>query len=194
MLSCLQLTFHHNPACRTNPDHFKKKLRSQDPDTTLQCNVSALSDSSKHSDCFHLLRCDKKIGFAWTTKLDFTEMYYFLHILTRSMKEDGSLGELIRVEQIKHYGWLQSCLVFPERSLASLQNNNFQSWCYDHLESFKKKNTSGTSLVVQWLRLSLPMQGVWIWYPVGKLRSHMPYGQKTKILNRRNIVTNSIKT
>lgn len=26
--SCLQLTFHHNPSCRTNPDLFKKKLRS----------------------------------------------------------------------------------------------------------------------------------------------------------------------
>ena len=29
---------------------------------------------------------------------------------------------------------------------------------------------------------------------VGKLRSHMPHGQKTKTQNRSNIVTNSIKT
>ena len=43
---------------------------------------------------------------------------------------------------------------------------------------------SGTSLVVQWLRLSLPMQGRWARFLVGKLRSHMPHGQKIKTWNR----------
>ena len=38
------------------------------------------------------------------------------------------------------------------------------------------------------------MQGVQVWSLVGELRSHMPRGQKTKTLNRSNIVTNSIKT
>ena len=38
----------------------------------------------------------------------------------------------------------------------------------------------GTSLVVQWLRLHLPMQGVWVWSLVGELRSHMPHGRETK--------------
>ena len=38
----------------------------------------------------------------------------------------------------------------------------------------------GTSLVVQWLRLHLPMQGVWVQSLVGELRSHMLLGQKTK--------------
>ena len=37
-----------------------------------------------------------------------------------------------------------------------------------------------TSLVVQWLRLHLAMQGVQIRSLVGELRSHMPHGQKTK--------------
>ena len=37
-----------------------------------------------------------------------------------------------------------------------------------------------TSLVVQSLRLCLPMQGVQVQSLVGKLRSHMPCGQKAK--------------
>ena len=38
----------------------------------------------------------------------------------------------------------------------------------------------GTSLVVQWLRLHLPMQGVPVQSLVGKLRFHMTWGQKSK--------------
>ena len=38
----------------------------------------------------------------------------------------------------------------------------------------------GTSLVVQWLRLRLPIQGVQVRSLVGNLRSHMPRSQKTK--------------
>ena len=41
--------------------------------------------------------------------------------------------------------------------------------------------TSGTSLEVQWLRLCLPMQGMWVWSLVGELRSHMPCGAAKKI-------------
>ena len=52
----------------------------------------------------------------------------------------------------------------------------------------------GTSLVVQWLRLCFPVQWVRVQSLVGKLRSHMPCGQKPKHKkNRSNIVTNSIK-
>ena len=51
-----------------------------------------------------------------------------------------------------------------------------------------------TSLVVQWFRLHLPVQGVQVQSLVGELRSHMPQGQKTKTQNRSNIVTNLIKT
>lgn len=39
--------------------------------------------------------------------------------------------------------------------------------------------TLGISLVVQGLRLLLPMQGVRVQSLVGKLGSHMPHGQKT---------------
>ena len=34
--------------------------------------------------------------------------------------------------------------------------------------------------MIQWLRLHLPMQGVWVQSLVGELRSHMSLGQKTK--------------
>ena len=33
-----------------------------------------------------------------------------------------------------------------------------------------------TSLVVQWLRLRLPVQGAWVKSVVGELRSYMPWG------------------
>ena len=52
----------------------------------------------------------------------------------------------------------------------------------------------GTSLVVRWLRLRLPMQGVRFRSLVRELKSHMPQGQNTKTQNRSNVVTNSIKT
>ena len=47
---------------------------------------------------------------------------------------------------------------------------------YRHL----KKCSLGTSLVVQWLRLHLPVQGVWVRSLVRELRSHMPCGQKNR--------------
>ena len=51
----------------------------------------------------------------------------------------------------------------------------------------------GTPLVVRWLRLCLPMQGVPIWPLVGEIRSHKPHSQSTKTQTRSNIVTSSIK-
>ena len=44
----------------------------------------------------------------------------------------------------------------------------------------KRKKGCGTCLEVQWLRLCLRMQGVWVWSLVGELRSHMPCGQKNQ--------------
>ena len=38
------------------------------------------------------------------------------------------------------------------------------------------KSQSGTSLVVQWLRIRLPVPGTWVWSLVRELRSHMPQG------------------
>ena len=37
-------------------------------------------------------------------------------------------------------------------------------------------DSPGTCLVVQWLRICLPAQGVWVWPLVGEPRSHMCWG------------------
>ena len=52
----------------------------------------------------------------------------------------------------------------------------------------------GTSLALQWLRLHLPVQGLWVQSQVRELRPHVPRGQETKTQNRSTIVTDSIKT
>ena len=43
-----------------------------------------------------------------------------------------------------------------------------------------KNRYRGTSLLVQWLRLHLPMQGVQVQSLARELGSHMPCSQKTK--------------
>ena len=43
------------------------------------------------------------------------------------------------------------------------------------IEVFLKGDNGRTSLVVQWLRLGLAMQGVWVQSLVEELRSHMPH-------------------
>ena len=45
----------------------------------------------------------------------------------------------------------------------------------------KKGANSGTSLVVQWLRILLAMQETWVQSLDGELRSHMPQGKGTKL-------------
>ena len=52
----------------------------------------------------------------------------------------------------------------------------------------------GISLAVQWLRLHLPKQGVQVGSLVWEVRSHMLQNKKLKTQNRRDSVTNSIKT
>ena len=47
------------------------------------------------------------------------------------------------------------------------------------------KDTPGTSLAVQWLRLCLPVQGVWVQSLVGELRSHMPHSQKYQSIEQK---------
>lgn len=52
--------------------------------------------------------------------------------------------------------------------------------------------TQGTSLAVQWLGLSLPMQGR-LTSSVREVRSHMPHGQRTETHRRSNTAPNPIK-
>ena len=49
----------------------------------------------------------------------------------------------------------------------------------------KKMQELETSLVVQWLRLHLSVQGVWVWSLVGELRPHMPQGQNNQTIKQK---------
>jgi len=62
------------------------------------------------------------------------------------------------------------------------------------LREKKGETEPGTSLAVQWLRLPLPLQRVWVQSLVRELKSHMSQGQKPEHKTTGNIVTNSIKT
>ena len=53
---------------------------------------------------------------------------------------------------------------------------------------------AGISLVVQWLRFCLPMEGVQVQSMVRELRVTCRMADIQNINNRNNIVTNSIKT
>ena len=58
----------------------------------------------------------------------------------------------------------------------------FQRWLVVFVQNFiQEMRCLGISLAVQWLRLCLSMQGVWVRSLVGELRSHMPCGRKGKI-------------
>ena len=61
-------------------------------------------------------------------------------------------------------------------------------------EAFADTGRAGTSLVDQWLRLRLPIEGVPVPSLVGELGSHMSPGQKNETQNRSNLVMNSVKT
>ena len=49
---------------------------------------------------------------------------------------------------------------------------------HTHIYIFSKKKMlwKGTSLVVQWLRICIPMKGMWVQALVGELKSHMLQG------------------
>ena len=57
--------------------------------------------------------------------------------------------------------------------------------------SLVQKPPRGTSLVVQWLRIHLQMQGMWVRSLVGELRSYMPQGNQACTLQIRLMCTGS---
>ena len=61
---------------------------------------------------------------------------------------------------------------FPEVSELAL------IWAWKGRYISIDKEEEDTSLVVQWLKLCLPVQRAWFWSLVRELRSHMPHGQK----------------
>ena len=60
---------------------------------------------------------------------------------------------------------------------------NLKSW--SPVSVFFKKEIPGTSLVVQWLRIHLPMQEEWVQSLVRELRYHMPCDQKKKKIKQK---------
>ena len=58
--------------------------------------------------------------------------------------------------------------------LGSVSYSEFRFYVYKMLKG-------GTSLVVQWLRLRLLVQEVWVGSLAGELRPYMPQGQNTKM-------------
>ncbi|MDP1051206.1 hypothetical protein, partial [Klebsiella quasipneumoniae] len=64
---------------------------------------------------------------------------------------------------------------------------------YDFKIIFFKSLNIETSLTVQRLRLCLPLQGLWVLYLAGELRSYMPCSKKPKH-KIEGVVTNSTKT
>ena len=71
--------------------------------------------------------------------------------------------------------WKKYPISFTRFSPHSRRSHHLRS-CLPHKKL--KNDKSGTSLVVQWLRLHLPLKGVWVQHLVRKLRSHMPCSQK----------------
>ena len=83
--------------------------------------------------------------------------------------------------------WLSKSLKFFEPQLPYLLNeNNSRIVGRIKWESTPKKHCRlGTSLVVQWLKICLPVQGMQVWFLVGELRSQMHGSTKPLCHNHR---------
>ena len=63
-----------------------------------------------------------------------------------------------------------------------------------YISKMLKKKLLGTSLVVQWLRLCLPPQGVQVQYLVRELNSYMPHSQENQNIKQKQYCNRLIKT
>ena len=84
-------------------------------------------------------------------------------------------GQRKRILGNKWFPQPQDCVEKPSlyEEVKSLPLGDSLPVCNTQTQVGMKKNVPGTSLVVQWLRLCLPRQGVGVWFP----------GQGTKILH-----------
>ena len=100
--------------------------------------------------------------------------------LTQELKP-GFLHHSYNFYHLSHQGSPSPLLVQSNYISA-----NFILWCEFCLQMIHLKGcTVWTSLLVQWIRIHLQMQGVCVWSLVRELRSHMPRGQNTTTENRR---------
>ena len=91
----------------------------------------------------------------------------------------------VPLDILEHYRGSQRLLVDREWHLLRFSglDVNTKAWKCSQIVEFlkiKKQNILSISLVVQWLRLHLPMQVMWVRFLVGELRSCMPCSQKQK--------------
>ena len=70
----------------------------------------------------------------------------------------------------------QTCQVLVSKSVENSSGARIRQMQSQGSSRNKNKMNLGTSLVVQWLRICLPMQGTQVQSQVGELRSHMPRG------------------
>ena len=104
----------------------------------------------------------------------------FYHHLTRYVGEgNGNPLQYSCLENPRDGGAWQAAVYGVAQSWTRLKQLSSSS-SSNMLCIFKYVIHVGTSLVVQWLRLRLPVQGTWVRFPVGQLRSHMSRDQKTQ--------------
>ena len=88
------------------------------------------------------------------TRSHFNPVWPHLHLITS-----------VNTDSISRRGHIHRCL--GVRTWTFLWQTHFNS---------QQRQCGGTSLVVQWVRICLAMQRTQIWYVVGELWFHMPWG------------------
>ena len=102
-------------------------------------------------------------------------MYFiWLHgtIMIAAALNSSSIFEASNIVSLWHCFCCHICHIFVSDSPLLPPSSTFKNPC------------DGTSLAVPWLRLRLPIQGLWVQSLVGELRSHMACGQTTKTLKK----------
>ena len=92
---------------------------------------------------------------------------------------------LFSISSISFWFFLRGSISLPKLPICFCMVPTFSIRTLYVLISYFKFLVRGTSLVVQWLRIHLPMQGTWVQSLVEELRSHMPRGGKAHMLQWR---------
>ena len=129
----------------------------------------------------------------------FIYLLYILILKSFQMWPIGALSAQILCPFLCHYHSLSMFLFLGQNvsglaicSLSQTQMSLLSLICLNgkqHLETI----CHGTSLVDQWLRLHLPMQGVQVQFLAREIRSHMACGQKKQNVKEKQNCKNSIE-
>ena len=111
----------------------------------------------------------------------------------------GALSAQILCPFLWHYNSLSMFLFLGQNvsglAICSLPETQMSLLSLIYFNGKQRLETicHGTSLVDQWLRLHLPMQGVQVQFLARELRSHMPCGQKNQNAKQKQNCKSSIK-